>query len=87
MKILRPEVKLCIINDGSLYDMLDNVIKVLFNITDDEYDFIAEHSSPEELEVFVKALGNDLKSSSFSERKNALKLRNKMLDKFNNLKK
>ena len=83
MKILRPEVESSLVDGGSLYDMFDNVIKVLFNITDKEYDFIAEHSSPEELDVFVSALGTDLKQSTFGERRKALELRNKMLVEFN----
>lgn len=81
MKILRPEVEESIVSGGSLYDMFDNVIKVLFNITDKEYDFIAEHATPEELDIFVSALGTDLKPSSFGERRKALELRNEMLEK------
>jgi hypothetical protein len=84
MKILRPEVTACIVSGGGLQDMFDNVIKVLFNITDDEYDFIAETANDEELDVFLTALGNLEKGSSFSERRKALELRNKMLTQFNN---
>ncbi|CAB4174483.1 hypothetical protein UFOVP1247_8 [uncultured Caudovirales phage] len=83
MKILRPEVNACIHSDGGIHDMFDNVIKVLFNITDDEYDFIAECANDEELNVFLTALGNMEKGSSFTERRKALELRNEMLTKFN----
>jgi hypothetical protein len=84
MKILRPEVEACIMIGGGLQDMFDNVIKVLFNITDDEYDFIAETANDEELDVFLTALGNLEKGSSFSERRKSLELRNRMLTQFNN---
>ena len=83
MKILRPEVQACIVSGGGIHDMFDNVIKVLFNITDDEYDFIAETANDEELNVFLTALGNMEHGSSFTERRQALNLRNEMLVKFN----
>jgi hypothetical protein len=83
MKILRPEVEACIVNGGGIQDMFDNVIKVLFNITDDEYDFIAETASDDELNVFLAALGDMDKGSSFTERRKALELRNTILAKFN----
>ena len=79
MKILRPEVEACIVSGGGIQDMFDNVIKVLFNITDDEYDFIAETASDEELNVFLAALGDMDKGSSFTERRKALELRNEIL--------
>jgi hypothetical protein len=83
MKILRPEVQTCIVSGGGIHDMFDNVIKVLFNITDDEYDFIAETANDEELNVFLAALGDMDKGSSFTERRKALELRNEILAKFN----
>lgn len=83
MKILRPEVQACIVSGGGIQDMFDNVIKVLFNITDDEYDFIAESASDDELNIFLAALGDIAKGSSFTERRQALNLRNEMLVKFN----
>jgi hypothetical protein len=81
MKILRPEVEACIVNGGGMQDMFDNVIKVLFNITDDEYDFIAENASDEEINVFLTALGSLENESTFAERRRALELRNKLLDR------
>jgi hypothetical protein len=83
MKILRPEVQACIVSGGGIQDMFDNVIKVLFNITDDEYDFIAETANDDELNIFLAALGDMDKGSSFTERRQALNLRNEMLVKFN----
>jgi hypothetical protein len=81
MKILRPEVEACIVNGGGMQDMFDNVIKVLFNITDDEYDFIAENANDDEITVFLTALGNIEAGSSFTERRRALELRNRLLDR------
>lgn len=81
MKILRPEVEACIVNGGGMQDMFDNVIKVLFNITDDEYDFIAENANDDEITVFLTALGNIETGSSFTERRRALELRNRLLDR------
>lgn len=84
MKILRPEVDACVLSGGSLQDMFDNVIKVLFNITDAEYDFIAETATDTELSIFLSALGTLETASTFTQRKLALILRNEMLVKFNN---
>jgi hypothetical protein len=42
MKNLRPEIK--IKSSGGLPDLFDNSIKQLFNITDEEYDFICENA-------------------------------------------
>jgi hypothetical protein len=84
MKILRPEVDACILSGGGLQDMFDNVIKVLFNITDDEYDFIAETANDAELTIFLSALGTLDKGSTFAQRRHAIILRNEMLAKFNN---
>lgn len=87
MKILRPEVESCLVNSGGVYDMFDNVVKVLFNITDEEYDYIAEHSTDDELDIFVTSLGTLEKGSSFGERRKALELRNSMLSRLENQKK
>jgi hypothetical protein len=83
MKILRPEVESSIVHGGGLYDLFDNLIKMLYNITDQEYNFILEIATEEEIEVFVSALGSMETSSTFSQRRRALELRNKMLIKFN----
>ena len=83
MKILRPEVQACIVENRGLHDLFDNMIKVLFNITDEEYDFIAEHATDQELDTFLTALGTDLKESTFSERRKSIELRDKMLARLN----
>jgi len=81
MKILRPEIK--IKSSGGLSDVFDNAIKVLFNITDDEYDFICENASDEELDVFLSGLGGLDSEPTFTEKRKALEMRNKYLGIFN----
>lgn len=82
MKILRPEVQECIVGAGGMQDMFDNVIKVLFNITDTEYDFIIGLANDSEIEIFLAALGTINKGSTFTQRRLALNLRNKLLANF-----
>jgi hypothetical protein len=84
MKILRPEVEACLVAERGLHDLFDNLVKQLFNITDEEYDFIAATSTDDELENFVAALGTDDKPATFRERRLALELRNRKLKKLHN---
>ena len=86
MKILRPEVNACIQPVDGLQDMFDNVIKVLFNITDEEYDFIVANATDADIEVFLKALGSIGISSTFAERRLALELLREKLILFKNTK-
>lgn len=82
MKILRPEVKECIVETGGMQDLFDNVIKVLFNITDVEYDFIIGKADDSEIEIFLAALGTMDTGSTFTQRRLAIELRDKMLANF-----
>jgi len=83
MKNLRPEV--VIKGCGGLNDAFDDVFKAAYNITDDEYDFIAGESTDEELDVIVEALGHmNGDKAKFSVRKQALKIRDKYLEQFKN---
>lgn len=81
MKILRPEIN--IKGSGGLTDIFDDVVKAAFNITDEEYDFICENATDEDLDTFVTALGGLEIKSSFTDRRKGLIIRNKYLDKFN----
>jgi hypothetical protein len=81
MKILRKEVHLA--TEGDMLDLIDNVIKAGFNITDEELDFICETATDEEVDVITAAIGTIDVGAAFSERKSALILRNKYLDLFN----
>jgi hypothetical protein len=84
MKILRPEVQKSIVSaDCTLFDMFDNVFKTLFNITDDEYDFIASTAIDSELEIFITSIGQIGEPSTFTQRRLALELRNKFIAKYN----
>lgn len=75
MKNLREEVK--IKGHGVLSDIFDDVIKASYNITDDEYDYIAGEATDEELDFFVGGL-NGVKAT-FTTRRLALEIRNKYL--------
>ena len=75
MKNLREEV--VIKGHGGLNDAFDDVIKAAYNITDDEYDFIAGEATDEELDLFLDGL--DDSKAPFSTRRKALEVRNKYL--------
>jgi hypothetical protein len=78
MKKLRTEV--IIKGHGGLNDAFDDVFKAAYNITDDEYDFIAGEATDEELDIVLEALGGlDGSKPTFSLRRQALEIRNKYL--------
>lgn len=81
MKNVRPEIATK--NNGGLLDLFDNVIKLAFNITDAEYDYIAENATDAELEKFVSAFGTIEETPTFSDRRAALEVRNKYLKQMN----
>jgi hypothetical protein len=83
MKILRPEVEQCIRGCGGLHDAFDDLIKTFYNITDDEYDYIADNTSDDELSIFISALGGLKKPSTFAERRQGLVMRNHYIEKYN----
>lgn len=74
MKVTRPEVKFkgC----GGLTDAYDDMFKQALNITDEEYNYICETASDEEIQVLC---GFDGK---FSEKRKALEIRNKYVRYF-----
>lgn len=86
MKILRPEVEACIVETPDFYKFIDNLILTLFNITNDEYDYIAENATEDDLQIFIGALGTDEIASTFTQRRLSLELRNRMLAEFNKTK-
>ena len=77
MKHLREDIELA--KAGGFFDLVDNLIKTAFNITDEEYDYICEHATEEEIEEFVLALGSNEGPSTFTQRRRALEIRNKYL--------
>lgn len=81
MKNVREEIEFK--GSGGITDLFDDMIKQLFNITDDEYDFIASEATDEELNIFLSALGSLDTPSTFTERRKSLEVRNKYLMLFN----
>jgi hypothetical protein len=81
MKNIRDEVK--IKGSGRVTDLIDDMIKSAYNITDDEYDFIAGETSDEDLNVFLDGLGDFKSPSTFGEKRRALEVRNKYLKMYN----
>jgi hypothetical protein len=75
MKNIRPEIKFK--TSGGLFDAFDNAVKGGLNITDEEYDFICENATDEELDDLLID-----QSSTFSEKRSCLKVRNKYLELF-----
>lgn len=79
MKKLREEIN--IKNQGSLFDAFDDYIKGMYNITDEEYDYIAEHITDDELSYFFDAIGMGKKSLNiqFKIKRKGIEIRNKYL--------
>lgn len=67
---------------GGLGDIFDDAMKGTWYITDDEYDFILEHASDEELDLI---LPNE--KSTLSDLKKGIRYVNDMLVKYNELEK
>jgi hypothetical protein len=77
VKNIRDEINFAA--KGGILDLFDNAIKAAFNITDEEYDYICEHATEEEIDHFVSALGGMDTPSTFTQRRLALEVRNKYL--------
>ena len=80
MKNIREEVELK--GSGGLGDLVDDMIKQSYNITDEEYDYIAGESSNEDLDIFLNGLGGLDTPATFSEKRKGLEVRNKYLKMF-----
>lgn len=63
---------------GGITDLFDNAIKQTYYISDDEYDYICENATDEELDMFV--LGQN---PTFSEVKQSLLVVDKYVEEFN----
>jgi hypothetical protein len=79
MKKVRKEINFK--GSGGFLDVFDDYVKGLYNITDEEYDFITNRMSDEEMSVFVAPI--DVSKVSFSQKRMALEIRNKYLKQFN----
>ena len=80
MKILREEVINDIPLSGGLTDLFDGAIYTLYNITSDELDVICENATDDELDLFVSSMGTIDSSSTFSEKRKGLEIRNKYVE-------
>ena len=74
----RDKKELKLVNKGGITDLFDNVIKESFRITDDEYDYIVENVSDDEIGYLVS------EEMAFSEKRECLKIIEKYLTKLYN---
>ena len=72
----RPYEELKIKSSGSILDLIDNAMKEVYRITDDEYDYLAENLSDVEMPYFVA------EKLSFSEKKECLRIVQNHLSKY-----
>lgn len=83
MKVLRPEVQECLKSHlpgkHGVFDLMDDLFLSLYNITDEEFDFMLQHATDEEEQIIVQAID----SESFSVKRKSLEIRNKYLKLFN----
>ena len=82
MKKLRPEVKECIKGYAGLADSLDDIIVKAFNITNIEYNYICKNATDIELDKFVLSLGGFTSRSTFTQKREALAIKNKYILEF-----
>lgn len=58
---------------GGITDAIDDFLKQLYRINDDEYDYIAEFAKDDELDKILKSL------DTFSDKKEAIKITNRLI--------
>lgn len=63
---------------GGLMDIFDDAVKGVWRINDEEYDYICEHCSDEELELVVN------ERPTFTQARQALTIVNKMVEECRN---
>ena len=83
MKKVREEIEFK--GSGGFFDAFDDYVKGIYNITDEEYDYIVEKMDEVELAIFCDAcgLGGNESSVTFSTIRRGLEIRNKYLKQFN----
>jgi hypothetical protein len=83
MKVLRPEVQACLKThlpgEHGIFDLMDDLFLSVYNITDDEFDFMLEHATEDEEQIIAEAVD----SGSFTLKRKSLEIRNKYLKLFN----
>lgn len=70
----RTDIKF--LNHGGLTDLFDNVIKETYYINDDEYDYICEKATDEEIQIFVN------EDATFSQKRQVLNFIDKYIEEF-----
>lgn len=56
-----------------IFDLFDDVMKGAFNLNDEEYDYICEHATDEEIGILI------IEKPIFSQRRQMIAIRNKYL--------
>ena len=75
----------CIKGYAGLADSLDDIIVKAFNITNIEYNYICRNATDIELDKFVLSLGGFTSRSTFTQKREALYIKNKYILEFNNI--
>jgi len=63
---------------GGINDVIDDFMKGLWRINDDEYDYIAEFATDDELQILLPEL------KSFNDKRKAINVVNKLIIEFRN---
>ncbi len=64
-------------SSGGMLDLFDNVIKEAFRITDDEFDFLAENITDEDMKIMFN------ENPSFAEKRQCLLIVEKYVTEYN----
>jgi len=83
MKKLRSEVIACLKGEGNLINVIDDMIMSTYNITEGEMNFIYRYSDNKEHEIFMDGIDGISNVSTFTQKRQALEIRNKYLDIYN----
>jgi hypothetical protein len=83
MKKIRENIEFK--TQGGIFDLFDNAIKGAYNITDAEYDYIAEHMTDDEMSAFLSGCGMGPSDEivTFSMIREGLTIRNKYISQMN----
>jgi len=66
--------------DGGMLDLFDNTVKVAFRLNDDEYDFIAEHATDEDIDVLMVGIPEG--GLTFADKRKLITVLNKYLTEY-----
>jgi hypothetical protein len=72
----RTDEELGILSSGGLFDLFDNEIKLSYRLNDDEFDYLAENMSDEDMGLFT----NDNKI--YDQKRKVIKLLEKYLEEY-----